>query len=70
MPKIKINQAPPVCPGCRKTIGKIEIVITDIEVQGEKGKMISVCCAKCGMLLTCDVHGEEEVKENKLIRVN
>lgn len=74
MPKIKLFQKPPVCPGCRKTISKIDIVIMDIEVQGENGKMISVCCANtnCGMLLTADVHGEEEVNKtkSKLVSLN
>lgn len=70
--KVKINQEPPVCPGCRRTIDKIQIVVTDVEVEGEKGKMISVCCANknCGMLLTADVHGEEEINNTKLVRLH
>lgn len=72
MPKIRINQEPPVCPGCRKTIGNVDVVMTDVFVNGEKGKMIAVCCANkgCGMVLPVDVRAVDEKNETKLVSLN
>jgi len=67
MAKVEINQAAPVCPGCRRTIGGVKFVSKQVKFEGDDVMMIMVamCCANdinghpCNMTLKFDVIADE-----------
>ena len=70
MPKVKINQKPPVCPGCRKTITKVELIHSTLYIGDEQADMLAYCCGNdnCGMVLPVQVRPVE--KESKLVSLH
>lgn len=73
MSKVDINQAAPVCPGCRRTIGGVKFVSKQVKFEDDNETMIMValCCSNeinghpCNMTLKFDVISDKN--EPKII---
>lgn len=69
--KIKIDQAAPVCPGCRRTIEGVKLTsrIIKFDESGGAMNMVSICCANdinghpCNVALKLDLIPVEDETE-------
>lgn len=68
MAKVAIDQAAPVCPGCRRTIEGVKFVSKQVKFEGDDATMIMValCCSNeinghpCNIALKFDVISDKD----------